>query len=267
MTTTQLTRWLTTPLGDRHFPIVLIDGIVLGDHTVVIALGIDTEGKKQVLGLREGHTEHSRVVTALLRDLVERGLDPERAMALRGRRRDKRSPRPSARCSAHSRRSSDVSSDKRRNILGHLPEHLHANVTAVLRDAWAAGDAAQAHRQLERLAASLETDHPGAAASVREGLDDTLTLQRFGMAGTLYTKLRTTNAIENLNGGITTYSRNVKRWRSGTMVVRWVSAAIVDAEKSVSSSDGYTDGAKITTLVSALGDLEAKEEASTERVA
>ena len=99
---------------------------------------------------------------------------------------------------------------KRRNILGHLPEHLHANVTAVLRDAWAAGDAAQAHRQLERLAASLETDHPGAAASVREGLDDTLTLQRFGMAGTLYTKLRTTNAIENLNGGITTYSRHVK---------------------------------------------------------
>ena len=74
-----LSQWLTTPLGDRHFPIVLIDGIVLGDHTVVSALGIDTEGKKQVLGLREGHTEHSRVVKALLRDLVERGLDPERA--------------------------------------------------------------------------------------------------------------------------------------------------------------------------------------------
>ena len=71
------TRWLTTPLGDRHFPIVLIDGTVLGDHSVVVALGIDTEGKKQVLGLREDHTEHSRVVKALLRDLVERGLDPE----------------------------------------------------------------------------------------------------------------------------------------------------------------------------------------------
>ena len=153
---------------------------------------------------------------------------------------------------------------KRRHILGHLPEHLHANVTAVLRDAWAAGDAAQAHRQLARLAASLETDHPGAAASVREGLDDTLTLQRFGMAGTLYTKLRTTNAIENLNGGITAYSRNVKRWRSGTMVVRWVSAAIVDAEKKFRRVHGWRE---INTLVSALGDLEAKEEASTERVA
>ena len=94
--------------------------------------------------------------------------------------------------------------------------------------------------------------------------DDTLTLQRFGMAGTLYTKLRTTNAIENLNGGITTYSRNVKRWRSGTMVVRWVSAAIVDAEKKFRRVHGWRE---ITTLVSALGDLEAKEEASTERVA
>ena len=242
---------------------MLIDGIVLGDHTVVSALGIDTEGKKQVLGLREGHTEHSRVVKALLRDLVERGLDPERArlFVIDGAKALASAIRPVfgplaaiQRCQLH----------KRRNILGHLPEHLHANVTAVLRDAWAAGDAAQAHRQLERLAASLETDHPGAAASVREGLDDTLTLQRFGMAGTLYTKLRTTNAIENLNGGITTYSRNVKRWRSGTMVVRWVSAAIVDAEKKFRRVHGWRE---ITTLVSALGDLEAKEEASTERVA
>ncbi len=79
MTTKQMTKWLTTPLGDRHFPIVMIDGIHLGDHVVLIALGIDFEGKKHVLGLREGHTENSRVVKALLRDLVERGLDPERA--------------------------------------------------------------------------------------------------------------------------------------------------------------------------------------------
>ena len=88
MTTTQLTRWLTTPLGDRHFPIVLIDGIVLGDHTVVIALGIDTEGKKQVLGLREGHTEHSRVVKALLRDLVRARVGSGTGATLRDRRRE-----------------------------------------------------------------------------------------------------------------------------------------------------------------------------------
>ena len=122
---------------------------------------------------------------ALLRDLVDRGLDPDRARlfvidgakALASAIRAVCGPLAAIqRCQLH----------KRRNILGHLPEHLHANVTAVLRDAWAAGDAALAQRQLERLAASLETDHPGAAASVREGLADTLTLQRFGIAGALY---------------------------------------------------------------------------------
>mgnify|MGYP006928182451 CR=1 FL=1 len=110
----------------------------------------------------------------------------------------------------------------------------------------------------------LKTAHPGAAASVREGLADTLTLQRFGIAGALYTKLRTTNAIENFNGSITTYPRNVKRWRSGTMAVRWVSAATVEAENQFRRVHGCCD---ITKLVSALAVLEAKEEAATERVA
>jgi putative transposase len=153
---------------------------------------------------------------------------------------------------------------KQRNILGHLPERLHANVTARLRDAWTAGDVAVAHRHLKRLATSLETDHPGAAASVREGLDDTLTLQRLGVTGVLYRKLRTTNAIENFNSTIATYSRNVKRWRNGMMVIRWVSAAIVEAEKTFRRVHGWRD---IPKLVAALDVLEAKEEASTERVA
>ena len=250
LTTTQLTTWLTTPLGDRHFPIVLTDGIILGDHTVVIALGIDGEGKKQILGLREGHTEHSRVVKALLRDLVGRGLDADRArlFVIDGAKALTSAIRTVfgslaaiQRCQLH----------KQRNILGHLPERLHANVTAMLRDAWNAGDVAVAHRHLTRLATSLQTDHPGAAASVREGLDDTLTLQRLGVTGVLYRKLRTTNAIENFNSAIATYSRNVKRWRNGMMVVRWVSAAIVEAEKTFRRVHGWRD---IPKLVAALGE-------------
>jgi len=78
MTTKQMTSWLTTPLGDRPFPIVMIDGIHLGDHLLLIALGIDFEGKKQVLGLREGDTENGQVARALLRDLLDRGLEQER---------------------------------------------------------------------------------------------------------------------------------------------------------------------------------------------
>ena len=263
MTTKQMTKWLTTPLGDRHFPIVLIDGINLGDHVVLIALGIDFEGKKQVLGLREGHTENGRVARALLRDLVERGLDPERARLFVV---DGAKALSSAienvfgslaaiqRCQLH----------KERNILGHLPDHMHQNVKSVLREAWNLSDAKMAKRRLEQLASSLENDHPGAAASVSEGLDETLTLQRLGITGTLYKKLRSTNAIENLNSAIATYSRNVKRWQGGSMVVRWVSAAIVEAEKKFRRVQGWRD---IKTLIAALNELETKEEAAAERVA
>jgi transposase-like protein len=263
MTTKQMTRWLTTPLGDRHFPIIMIDGIHLGDHLVLIALGIDSEGKKQVLGLREGNTENGRVVKALLRDLVERGLDPERARLFVI---DGAKALSSAittvfgslgaihRCQIH----------KERNILGHLPDHMHQNVKSVLGEAWNLRDATVAKRRLERLASSLETQHPGAAASVKEGLDATLTLQRLGISGTLYKKLRSTNMIENLNSGIVTYSRNVKRWQSGSMVVRWASAAIVEAEKKFRRVQGWRDIAK---LIAALRDLENNEEAAAERVA
>jgi len=230
MTTKQMTKWLTMPLGDRHFPIVMIDGIHLGDHMMLIALGIDFEGKKQVLGLREGNTENSRVAKALLRDLVERGLDPERArlFVIDGAKaltsailKVFRSLGAIHRCHLH----------KERNVLGHLPDHMHQTVKSALREAWGLSDATVAKRRLLRLASSLEADHPGAAASVKEGLDETLTLQRLGISGTLYKKLRSTNAIENLNSGIATYSKNVKRWQGGSMVVRWVSAAIVEAEK------------------------------------
>jgi transposase-like protein len=263
MTTKQMTTWLTKPLGDRHFPIVMIDGIHLGDHLVLIALGIDGEGKKQVLGLREGDTENGQVAKALLRDLVERGLDPERARlfvidgakALRSAIGKVFGDRGVVqRCQLH----------KQRNILGHLPEGMHESVKAILREAWSLRDAKLAKARLERLASSLEADHPGAAASVREGLEETLTLQGLGIEGTLYRKLRSTNAIENLNGGIATYSKNVKRWQGGSMVVRWVSAAIVEAEKKFRRVQGWRD---IEKLVRAFALIEDKEEAAAERVA
>ena len=104
---------------------------------------------------------------------------------------------------------------------------MHERLKAILKQAWGLHDAKLAKARLERLASSLEADHPGAAASVREGLEETVTLQGLGIDGTLDRKLRSTNAIENLNSGIATYSKNVKRWQSGSMVVRWMSAAIV----------------------------------------
>ena len=259
----QMITWLTTPLGDRVFPIVMIDGIVLGDHTILIALGIDADGKKQILGLREGATENSRVAKALLRDLIDRGLSQEQARlfvidgakAIRTAIRKIFGPLGVVqRCQLH----------KQRNVLGHLPESLHASVKAVLGQAWAINDAAVAQRRLERLASSLEADHPGAAGSVREGLADTLTLQRLGVTGALYRKLRSTNAIENLNSGIATYTRNVKRWRGGSMAVRWVSAAIQEAEKKFRRVQGYHG---IEKLAKVLEGIEAEDEAAAKRVA
>ncbi len=263
MTAKQMTFWLTAPLGDRHFPIVMIDGIHLGDHLVLIALGIDGEGKKQVLGLREGDTENGQVARALLRDLLDRGLDQERgrlfvidgAKALTSAiRKMFGSLAEIQRCQIH----------KRRNILGHLPDRLHESVKAILKEAWSLGDAKVAKRRLERLASSLEAKHPGAAASVLEGLDETLTLQRLGVGGTLYRKLRTTNAIENLNSGIVAYSKNVKRWQGGRMVVRWVSAAIVEAEKKFRRVQGWRD---IEKLIPALEASQQEQGATAERVA
>ena len=185
-----------TVLGTDY---LCIDGKVFRDHCMVIALGIDTQGRKHVLGLREGATETAAVTTGLLSDLVTRGLPTDRtllfvvdgAAGLRRAITDVFGP-PGVvqRCQAH----------KCRNVLGHLPERLHAYVSKALRDAWNLDSADRAARVLERLAGSLEREHPGAAASIRENLEETLTVQRLGLTGALQRTLRTTNIIENLNG-------------------------------------------------------------------
>jgi putative transposase len=99
-----------------------------------------------------------------------------------------------------------------------------------MRTAYGEPNYAKAKGCLERLARALEDEHPGAAASLREGLDETLTLQRLGVRGALFRTLRSTNAIENLNGSLTTYTRNAKRWRSGSMILRWIAAALDQAQ-------------------------------------
>ena len=224
----QLDDWLHRRLDDLDLPVVMIDGIHFRDSVILIALGIDAEGNKHVLGLREGSTEAARVVRALLSDLIDRGLDAQRmrlwvidggkalrkaivetfgAMAL------------IQRCQEH----------KRRNVIDHLPEDMHASINRSLRDAWSSHDDQLARKQLLRLATSLQAKHPGAAASLREGLEETLTLQDLGITGALYRTLRTTNPIENLNGSVAHYSRNVRRWKDAAMILRWVASALSDA--------------------------------------
>ena len=185
-------------------------------------------------------TENAPVARALLADLVERGLPTERsvlfvidgAKALRRAIVEVFGERAVVqRCQVHNRR----------NVLAHLPEHQHAQLARCLHEAFESESAALGERRLNNLARSLEREHPGAAASVREGLPETLTVVRLGLTGALQRTLRSTNAIENLNGSVQRYTRNVKRWRGGEMIQRWVSAALLDAERRFRRVRGFRD--------------------------
>jgi transposase-like protein len=258
LTQRQLAEAFSRPLEELHLRVV-IDGIAFRDHCVLLALGVAVDGSKHVLGLWEGSTENSAVAKALLRDLVERGLPTERALlfvidgskALRKAIRDVFGGLACVhRCQIH----------KERNVLEHLPQALRPSVRRALRQAWASSKVELARRQLERLAASLEADHPGAAASLREGMEETLTLQALGIQGALYRTLRSTNPIENLNGSVPDYTKNVKRWRGGGMILRWVGAALDEARKGFRKIRGHRD---LSQLVQALQRYELEQEVRT----
>ena len=240
----RLGEWLARDLSELDLAVILVDGVHFRDRVVLIALGIDTKGEKHVLGLREGSTENATVVRALLAELVDRKLDPERprlwaidgAKALRRAIRDLFGEAALVqRCQVH----------KLRNVLEHLPEQLRMSVRRAMRDAWGSRDAGLALKQLERLARSLAREHPGAAGSLREGMEETLTVQRLGIDGALARSLRTTNPIENLNGAVAHHTRNVRRWRDGQMLLRWIGAALHEATRGFRRVRGHRDLPKL----------------------
>ena len=226
---------------------MMIDGLELQGRTNVVALGISTEGVKIPLGLWEGSTENATVATALLADLVERGLDAEQgilfvidgAKALRKAIRNVFGQAPVQRCLRH----------KERNVTEHLPERERAIVQQRLRRAWALDDHAHALDQLRQLAAELERSNPGAAGSLREGIEETLTLTRLGVDGNLKRTLESTNPCESMIEIIRRTQRNVKRWSSGEMALRWTAAGMLEAERQFRKIIGYRD---LATLVVAI---------------
>ena len=263
LSTEQMHEWLSRRLDDLDLPVVMIDGIHFSDRVILVALGIDAKGRKHVLGLREGTTEKTQVVKALLADLVDRGLDADqpRLWVIDGGKALRRAIVQTFGTTALIQRCQE---HKRRNVIDHLPDELHASITRALRDAWDSADVKLAKRQLERLASSLQSKHPGAAASLREGLEDTMTAQSLGITGALYRTLRTTNPIENLNGSIANYTRNVKRWRDGQMVQRWVASALSDASKRFRALRGFRD---MKQLIAALQARVAPAEFDQRKVA
>jgi putative transposase len=239
-TAEQARAFLSRPLDALDLPVVLVDGTGLGDHVLLVALGIDSSGKKHVLGVSIGTTENEQVCRSLFRNLIERGLVTERARLFvidggKGIRKAIRSTFGSwaviQRCQIH----------KLRNVAEYLPKHRQAWVKAAMRRAWRAGTEAQARRRLEDLAAQLVDEHPDAAASIREGLAETLTVIRLGLGGGLLQTLRSTNPIENLQGTTQRIVRNVKRWRGGAMALRWCVTALIEAEKKFRRVKGHRE--------------------------
>ncbi len=217
--------------------VIYLDGIQMGSHHVLAAVGVDSDGKKHVLGVREGASENAEVTSALLEDLVERGLDPGRrrlfvidgSKALRkaiekvfGQRH------PIQRCRNH----------KLRNVLGHLPKDQHPQVKAAFRAAMKL-DAKQGEQKLEQLARWLERDHPSASASLREGLSEMFTINRLGLPPRLRKCLGSTNLIDSTHSGVRQKTRRVTNWKNGAMALRWAAASFVETEKSYRRIIGY----------------------------
>jgi putative transposase len=229
---------MSRQLADVRLAVMMIDGIELKERMMIVALGITTEGVKVPLGLWEGSTENATVATALLSDLVERGLDPEQGMlfvidgskALRKAVRTVFGEVPVQRCVRH----------KERNVIRHLAERDRPPILHRMRHAWAQTDYDRAFEQLTRLAAELEHTHPGAAASLREGMEETLTVIQLGIKGKLKRTLESTNPCESMIDCVRTTQRNVKRWSSGEMGLRWTAAGMLEAEKQFRKVVGYT---------------------------
>lgn len=229
-------------LAERQFTdldvlIIYLDGIQFGAYHVLVAIGVDAGGRKHVLGLRDGASENATVATALLEDLVARGLCPTRrrlfvidgAKALRkaieqvfGRQALVQ------RCRNH----------KLRNVLGHLPKEVHGQTRAAIRAAWKL-DAREGTQKLKQLALWLEREYPAAANSLREGLSELFTINHLDLPHALRRCLASTNVIDATHSGARQRTRRITNWQSGTMALRWAAAAFLETEKHYRRIVGY----------------------------
>jgi putative transposase len=238
-TTEKLAAFVSRRLDNLDLVAMFIDGIEFAGHAVLIALGVTIDGTKTPLGIWAGSTENTTVVTELLSNLVTRGLRVDESMlfvidggkAIRKALRDVFGDRAIVqRCQVH----------KTRNVRDHLPKSRRAYVAKQMRDAYNSTTAATAKKKLMQLASWLDSNgEDSAAASLREGLDETLTVMRLAAHGTLRRSFATTNAIENMNGSLRRIARNVKRWRDEAMIRRWVALGVAEAQKGFRRVKGH----------------------------
>jgi transposase-like protein len=261
-TAERLAEFRARPLDDQRWLICFVDGFDFAGHTMVGALGVTADGTKVPLGVVEGSTENATVVRGLIAGLRDRGLDATDGIlfVLDGGKALARAVRDVfgaqaviARCRQH----------KERNVLDHLPETERPWVRRKLRAAWANPNAAEAEAALKALAGQLERVNPDAAASLREGLADTLTVTRLGVTGSLLRTVMGTNPVESMIEIVRDHARNVKRWQPGDMRLRWAAAGMLAAATQFRRIKGYR---QLPQLAAALRHAVGADDPSTQAV-
>jgi putative transposase len=247
-TETALAELLARDLTGLDVTVLMLDGEHMAGRCVIVALAITADGTKLPVGLWDGATENKTVVRSMLADLVSRGLSPQDgllvvidgAKALRAAVNEVFGDLAAVqRCTLH----------KRRNVADHLPDKEKAWVDAKLVKAFNHPDPEQGLRAAKHLAGLLQAAHPGAANSLREGLEEMFTVTRLGIDGRLAKTLVTSNPVESMISIARTTNRNVTRWRDGHMVLRWTAAGMLNAERSFRRIKGYK---QMPQLVAAL---------------
>ena len=242
-------------LDETDFLVIYIDGVQFSQHHVIVAVGVDSEGYKHVLGLAEGASENAVVVKGLLEDLVQRGVSPDRKrlFVIDGSRALRTAidavfgaGNPVQRCRNH----------KVENVMGHLPEELKDQVKSLMKAAYRL-DADEGIAKLKQQVRWLQSEYPSAAASLLEGLEETFTISRLGLPPKLRRCLATTNIVESPTAGVRLRTRRVTNWRNGEMVLRWAAAAYLETEKSFRRIIGYQE---LWTLKAVLDEDRSRQE-------
>jgi len=254
-TAERLAELCARPLGEHRWPIVMLDGVHLGEHLLVVALGVTGDGTKVPLGVVEGSTENAAVCGRLVADLVDRGLDAEGGVlfVIDGGKALAKAIRAAF---GHNAQIQRCRRHKERNVLGHLPEAERPLIQRKLRAAWANPDADAALAELTALARALDKKRPGAAASLREGLEHTLTVNRLGVTGSLLKTVESTNPVESMIEIVRHHSRRVKRWQHGEMALRWTAAGMLAAQDQFRRVKGYR---QLPALIAALAEATADQ--------
>ena len=233
----ELEELLGRKLSGLDIGAVFLDGVHRGGQCVIVALGVSRDGAKHCLGLWQGATENGAVCESLLQDLIVRGLDPNHrrlfiidgAKALSSAIRKKFPGSEIQRCQIH----------KRRNVAEHLPETHQSDVERRLKAAYAMSRYKEAKVALNHVVGYLERLNPSAARSLEEGLEETLTLHRLGVADALRVSIKSTNIIESSLSRVEEMSGRVKRWRASDHLQRWTAKALLIAEESWRKVKGW----------------------------